>query len=125
MVVMDCLLVASELLISDLVDSSESAQAEDKCSNQQNVVSTSTTSRPGTVIFTVKELIEYVTFIISSVFFLEIMLKLLVSIEKFKKPSEIFDSIVVLITFGINLYLMVTKREGHRESVTGLINLLR
>ena len=66
---------------------------------------------------------KYGSVTVLSVFVIEIVVKLLIMPKNFCKVFEIFDALVVLTSFSLNLYLLITGIIIH--SLSGLITLLR
>lgn len=73
----------------------------------------------------IEHILEYLTLIVSGLFVVEILIKLIFIPKVFLKPIEIFDAIVVFVTFSINLTLFIRTKHGHHLSIAILICLLR
>ena len=66
---------------------------------------------------------EYASTGILTIFMIEIVLKLVVDLERFKQWLEIMDAVIITSTFCLNLYLIIEKVEIH--SVASLLTILR
>lgn len=136
MVVIDCVSISAELLIDyfDLVTSdhgdkmNENALTTESIDSDFDVVS-STKPISTHVVFVrtlfdvLENFFKYVSLLVSTVFLFEIILKLALMPKQFLKFMEIFDAIVVIAGFTVNILLLNKKHSIH--SISGLITALR
>lgn len=70
-----------------------------------------------------EDIFKYTSLVILSIFLVEIALKLLFTPLNFCKILEVFDALVIIVSFSLNLYLL--NKKHHIHSITGLITMMR
>lgn len=140
LVIIDCLCIAGELLISELAKHILDEQEHDcvaKENSIRNKTNFSTNSSHNTteideihkndyhVLFNVIEsILSHFSTLILGIFTVEVFVKLVLVPDIFIKSKwEILDAVIVIISFSINITLIVM--EDSFEGITGLFVLLR
>jgi hypothetical protein len=150
LVVIDCLCVAGELIIESIQNAIEKHHAiHGRKSHSSSLTSNKTESilnhtsgfvgheetviSPGghhihhdnmhPVLFVLEEIFKYASFVILCVFIVEIILRLIFVPRVFAHILELLDTCVILISFSLNLFLVITERDFY--IFTGIITILR
>lgn len=144
LVIIDCAVLTAELIIDHISDTLKESQNKSKTSAISNIHHHSDSNNTTDVakyldihhddhasgfgswapfFHTLEEIFKYTSLVILTIFVIEIILKLIFIPKTFKKPLEIFDAFIVVISFGLNLYLF--NKKHHIHSITGIITMLR
>lgn len=140
LVIVDCFVLTAELIIdhlndalkdpnfsNDKKDSSMSHNLTDHSHSSQDSHNSHEKSSGfgsyGPLFHVLEEVFKYTSLTILSIFVVEIILKLIFIPKIFTKPLEIFDALVVIVSFALNLYLF--NKKHHIHSFTGLITMMR
>jgi hypothetical protein len=75
------------------------------------------------VLMIVEEIFKYASFIILCLFIVEILLRLIFTPKVFLHVLELLDTFVILISFSMNLFLLITAHDFY--IFTGIITILR
>lgn len=127
LVIIDCICVTCDLLLLEL--SKFVLHPEPKCLNvtdpSTHEIHEDSADEDVRLFFEISELLlQIITTIILSVFTIEVVVKLILVPDIFIKSKwEILDAIVVVVSLGLNIFLMAIGDA--KESVSGLIVILR
>ena len=129
LIIIDCLCVAAELIISDIERHLEEPESLiipsinlNKHGNNSNSVTEGQHVMPHVILRTLESIFKFTSLTILGLFTVEVIVKLLlIPREIFSSIWEIVDSIVVVLSFGLNIFLVVS----HIHNAAGLLVLLR
>jgi hypothetical protein len=150
LVIIDCLFVAGELILESIHSSphdkrtviktsdiikwclNNNRSSESSPKNEFYILDHSSSGGSGGdsvdhdphyVLTFFETLFKYGSFGILSLFIVEILAKLIFSPGKFLHLLEVFDSIIISVSFGLNLFLFITQKDLY--IFTGIITILR
>jgi hypothetical protein len=138
LVVLDCLCVTGKLIITSLhkemINSIGRNSASTTVPNLNRADSFNCSCLPANQTFVnivpmnpdmylAHRVFKYTSFVILSVFVLEIVLRFIFVPKVFAHFLELFDTIVILVSFAISLYVIVDLNDVY--SFTGIVTIIR
>lgn len=139
LVIVDCICVASELLVLELEHLI--IPKNNACENKSLVAFNNSTLKNTNHIFkihkekqtgnynlhmtfyVVENILKYTSTSILGLFTVEVILKIILVPNVFKRKLELIDAVIVTCTFGLNLALIILHNEA--DALSGLFAILR
>jgi hypothetical protein len=137
LVVLDCLCVAGKLTIESLHNEKNNATSRSssrEALNRSQSDSFNCTCLPinetlvnglamNPAMCSAEKVFKYASFAILSVFVFEIVLRIIFVPKVFTRFLELFDTMVILVSFGLSLFLVIKQHDVY--SFTGMVTILR